>query len=96
MPLFLIQNMDTGERLPVGGSTAEFSHTKAPRLFHRKVDAINCLECWKEGFWWNDIDSYGDGNGLEPARYKGNNERSIKRKAMNLAIRSVRIEVGDI
>lgn len=93
--MFMIVNLDTGERLPVAkcASRAEFSATKPPRLFARKSDAINALACWNEGIWFHSVDSYGESEGPMPSTGKFNVERSAKRKAMNTAVVAVRLEV---
>ena len=91
--MFMIVDLATGDRLPVGGSKAEFSRDKPPRLFRRRADAVNCLACWKQGLWFNDIDQYGDGDGPKPYEGKFNVERAAKRQAMNTAVVAVRLEV---
>lgn len=91
--MFAIVNLATGEMMPVGGSKAEFSASKAPRLFARKVDALNAIACWKMGYWQNDIDQYGDGDGLVPCYGKWNEAIVERRAAINAEVREVRLEI---
>ncbi|TXH82302.1 MAG: hypothetical protein E6Q77_06640 [Rhizobium sp.] len=92
--MFMIVDRATGMRLPAGGTKAEFSATRAPRLFHRRVDAINAMQCWREGRWrltWGDPD---DGAWPEPPRdTERNREIAAARKAMDIAVVEVRLEV---
>ena len=91
--MFMIVNLDTGERLPAGGTSAEFSRDKAPRLFRLKGHAVNALECWKAGMWYNKIDDYGDGEGPMPYESQTNFARAKQRQALNTAVVQVRLEV---
>lgn len=91
--MFVIQDRATGGLLPSGGSSAEFSRDKAPRLFRRRGDAANALNCWRMGLWYNDIDQYGEGSGPVPYDNERNRTLAAKRQAMNLHVVPVRLEV---
>ncbi len=102
MKLHLIQDMATGQRLPHGGTMAEFSNDLPPRLFLSRAAALNALHAWLDGHWrtakeW-EAGEYGDGyyyQGLpEPSDSKANIERAAQRQAMRIEVRPVRLEVG--
>lgn len=103
MTLYLIQNMDTGERLPAGGTSAEFTNDLPPRLFISRAAALTALRMWRQGHWratkeWESSSEYGDGyyvQGLPaPSEHIFNVQRATKRQAMNIQVRPVRLEVG--
>jgi len=100
--LHLIQDMVTGQRLPHGGTYAEFTNDLPPRLFPSYAAAHSALRKWLEGHWgqsreWESTGDYGEGfyyQGL-PAPLGGlrNVELRATRQAMSIQIRPVRLEV---
>lgn len=103
MKLHLIQDMATGQRLPHGGTRAEFTNDLPPRLFPSRAAAHSALRKWLEGHWrstreWEATGEYSEGyyvQGLPaPLAAPYNVELRAKRQAMNIQIRPVRLEVG--
>ena len=102
MKLHIIQNMDTGERMPLGGSKAEFCNDLPPRLYPSRAAALTSLRMWRLGHWtvgrdWVSADGYSGyyvSTSPEPRGSESNASRKVKRQAMNIQVRPVRLEVG--
>ena len=92
--MFIISDPATGAVMPVGGSKAEPSTTKVPRLFPRRCDAANALACWEEGRWRFYTDLYGETEGPMPGDSPYNKKLSAERKARGLEVFEVRLVVA--
>lgn len=92
--MFIIRDPATGATMPVGGSKAEPSLTKAPRLFRRRCDAANALACWEAGRWHCYYDSEGEPEGPMPRDSRSNMKLSEERKARGLEVFEVRLTVA--
>lgn len=92
--MFIIRDPATGAVMPVGGSKAETSTTKVPRLFRRRCDAANALACWEEGRWHCYYDSDGEPEGPMPWDSPNNAKLSAERKARGLEVFEVRLVVA--
>jgi hypothetical protein len=93
MALFMIQDRATGYGLPHGGTRAEFTGDKPPRLFTKRSAAGTALRAWRQGHWRLFCEDPEDGALPEPLDSKFNRERAAKRQAMDLAVVEVRLEV---
>lgn len=102
MKLHILQDMATGMRMPLGGTRAEFTNDLPPRLFPSRAAALTALRAWRLGHWtvgreWESTNEYGDGyyvsTAPEPRDSPSNAERMVKRQAMDIRARPVRLEV---
>lgn len=55
MKFFIIRNIKTlewlGNSRQRNKTAANFTSTEPPRLFNRRIDAINAMNCWLLGEW---------------------------------------------
>lgn len=72
MKIYAIRHKTNGLFLSDGKALAKTraALSNKPRLFKRRCDAKNALNCWVMGVWSNRIDSYGETDGPEPPMKK--------------------------
>jgi hypothetical protein len=69
MTYFILRHRSTGKIMPTqdrGAGATWWEPTlekkqRVPRLFLRKIDAINAQRWWAEGPWQGAMDAYGEG-----------------------------------
>lgn len=94
MQFFAIRNNATGQLLPlhrIAMTRVEFGDSGPPRLFTKRNHAQNALNCWREGRWRLTGDE--DGYYPEPSIHPTNTTRSVERKAMDVSVVPVELEV---
>jgi len=72
MKIYAIRHKMNGLFLSDGKALAKTraALSNKPRLFKRKCDAKNALNCWIMGIWSNRINSYGETDGPQPPMKK--------------------------
>lgn len=92
---YVLQHAETKQLMPLDkvATRAEFGDKGPPRIFTTHQAAAQALNCWRQGWWRNHIDSYGDSDGPMPSDSKASREVAERRQAMPVDIVPVELVI---